>query len=530
MPDMDQVEERLSEAVSAAVRDFLSRLTDETISALQGDTSLVAAAVPQPLPNPREDLPMLGEVYGWWTDAVGNAVAPVLAEIFEEFWEDLEAGVGPAAIATSLDASEFYLGKVTDRLVRGITPPLPDRAFDTVRSTIAEGMTVGWSTSATSQHIAKRLGWEANGEYWRTQKGYYGSKIDGILDALGAPGNPAREWARRNDPRVQELRDRMNEATLRLDSERSYWEIRAERIARTESTAAYNYGALNSLALEGFTHKMWNSTYDSRTRPEHAALDGQVVSLNSQFMMDGYGLMFPGDPSAPASLVVNCRCFITGEDEGVESASAEELPYSGLEDENLLLALQEAEQYRENTLEDVLDTFTEAEELAQEVYVLNGYDPMNGILRGNQLTLDIFTGQELGDYSEQIGILQSAIASRKSDREMTLLRGVRNWDNSVAKTSGVSDFSKLKVGDFYSDPGFSSVTTNTRTATDFAYHGAMQGEEDSEGWIMVLKVPPGTPMLPGNIGESEIILNAGVKQQVTAVDSVKQIIYAKVLP
>lgn len=312
MPDMDHVEERISEAVFAAVRTLLARLTDESLEVLNESPSLVAAALPQPSLDPRSALPMLGVVYGWWTEAVSSEVAPVLAAIFEEFREDLEAGVGPAAIAMSLDASEFYLAKVTDRLVRGITPPLPDRAFDTVRSTIAEGITDGWSTSATSQHIAKRLGWEANGEYWRTQKGYYASKIDAILDPLGDPGNPAREWARLNDPRVQELRDRMNEATLRLDSEKSYWEVRAERIARTESTAAYNYGALNSLALEGFTHKMWNSSYDARTRPEHQALNGQVVSLNSQFMSDGYGLMFPGDPNAPARLVVNCRCFITG--------------------------------------------------------------------------------------------------------------------------------------------------------------------------------------------------------------------------
>ena len=527
MPDMDQVEERLSAAVSAAVRALLSRLTNETISALQGDTSLVAAAVPQPLPDPSQALPTLGVIHGWWTEAVGIEVAPVLAVIFEEFREDLEAGVGPAALATSLDASEFYLGKVTDRLVRGITPPLPDRAFDSVRSTIAEGITDGWSTSATSQHIAKRLGWEANGEYWRAQKSHYASKIDGILDALGSPGNPAREWARRNDPRVQELRDRMNEATLRLDSERSYWEIRAERIARTESTAAYNYGALNSLALEGFTHKMWNSTYDSRTRPEHAALDGQVVSLNSQFMMDGYGIMFPGDPSAPASLVVNCRCFITGEDDpGVEGVDAAgELPYSGLDDENLLRALEEAEKYRSGTW--MRDSLTEAEDRALWEYTGNGYDQMNGVLRGHPLTLRAFKNH-LEEFTENNDILQSAIASRKSSQELTLLRGIKSWNPDFTGTVGVSDFSTLKAGDFFSDPGFTSATTSAKTATDFA-HGTKPGMLDPAGWTMVIKVPPGTGIIPGKTGESELILNAGIKQKITAVDSAKQIIYSEVL-
>ena len=79
-----------------------------------------------------------------------------------------------------------------------------------------------------------------------------------------------------------------------------YPSYRSERIARTETTASNNEGA-----LEGFkqsdvaTHKEWIATGDERTRPEHVALNGQIVKLDKAF---SNGLQYPSEP--------NCRCVI----------------------------------------------------------------------------------------------------------------------------------------------------------------------------------------------------------------------------
>ena len=86
---------------------------------------------------------------------------------------------------------------------------------------------------------------------------------------------------------------------------------RAERIARTEIVAASNHGALmaaESTNLE--LNKVWIATRDDRTRDDHAEADGQTVMLKESFRVGVDTLDMPGDPNAPASNVINCRCSV----------------------------------------------------------------------------------------------------------------------------------------------------------------------------------------------------------------------------
>lgn len=91
----------------------------------------------------------------------------------------------------------------------------------------------------------------------------------------------------------------------------------AKRIARTETTAAANLGAImaandHDVELE----KEWISTIDKKTRRkpqdeyDHLFMDGNTVDLRDDFLVDGENLHYPGDPRGSAGNVINCRCTI----------------------------------------------------------------------------------------------------------------------------------------------------------------------------------------------------------------------------
>ena len=101
----------------------------------------------------------------------------------------------------------------------------------------------------------------------------------------------------------------------------------AIRTARTAVTGAQNAGRMDSyVAAEKMGIKLkksWLATIDGRTRHEHALLDGQTVDTDKPFKVDGYELMFPGDPSGPAHLTYNCRCALIASVEGVDTSNAQ---------------------------------------------------------------------------------------------------------------------------------------------------------------------------------------------------------------
>lgn len=87
---------------------------------------------------------------------------------------------------------------------------------------------------------------------------------------------------------------------------------RALRIARTETHTAFERGSyeqareVQRLGIE--IEKSWSSTEDKRTRPDHAAVNGQSLSLDGLFSVGSEKMRFPGDPRASARQIINCRC------------------------------------------------------------------------------------------------------------------------------------------------------------------------------------------------------------------------------
>ena len=84
---------------------------------------------------------------------------------------------------------------------------------------------------------------------------------------------------------------------------------RAKVIARTESLKATSWARERAAKATGKTlEKEWVSMRDDRVREAHIILDNQRVPMDSFYMYNGHKLDFPGDPKAPADLVINCRC------------------------------------------------------------------------------------------------------------------------------------------------------------------------------------------------------------------------------
>lgn len=105
---------------------------------------------------------------------------------------------------------------------------------------------------------------------------------------------------------IDSLRDRLRTNVPELTA------ARARTIARTEVISASNAGSLSMVELAEFGGtKSWLATEDERTRPTHTLADGQTVAMADAFIVGGFPLHFPGDPSGPLQEIVNCRCTTT---------------------------------------------------------------------------------------------------------------------------------------------------------------------------------------------------------------------------
>lgn len=113
---------------------------------------------------------------------------------------------------------------------------------------------------------------------------------------------------------IPELSRRVDDLLSTTKSER--WPNRAVVIARTEAIGALNAGRAEAFAVIAEQQpdlqfeRMWLSTDDSRTRPTHDLADGQRVPVSQPFIVGGFPLMFPGDPTGPAQEVIQC---VTGD-------------------------------------------------------------------------------------------------------------------------------------------------------------------------------------------------------------------------
>lgn len=83
---------------------------------------------------------------------------------------------------------------------------------------------------------------------------------------------------------------------------------RADAIARTTATAAFEAGQVEAFEEGGVDAVRWLSERDGNAREEHDEADGQEVDAGLPFTVGGEELAHPGDPAGSPANIINCRC------------------------------------------------------------------------------------------------------------------------------------------------------------------------------------------------------------------------------
>jgi len=97
---------------------------------------------------------------------------------------------------------------------------------------------------------------------------------------------------------------------------------RSATIARTETHSAASFAnhqqGIEYQKIQPNLNKQWVAVNDDRTREAHRIANGQVVSMDENFIVGGRPMEYTGDPKGGAANVINCRCAIIYIDDETE--------------------------------------------------------------------------------------------------------------------------------------------------------------------------------------------------------------------
>lgn len=240
-------------------------------------------------------------------------VAEALDEVAAEFAAEVES-------ADELVAARFSVSRIAGMWRRQV-----GRIMDRLRGV----------TEQAAETLADELGTDLPPEWDEALEGYVES-TQRLLDEVGTHLSEAavRTLAQglNDGDSPDQLRSRLLAAFATDGTQLG--PTRAQRIASTEATRAWNAGTLAAAeALTGPDRplvKQWITRRDTKVRPAHAAADGQLRLLGEPFNIGGHEMQYPGDPSAPANQTIECRCVLrtaaarSDADEGTASMATSE--------------------------------------------------------------------------------------------------------------------------------------------------------------------------------------------------------------
>jgi hypothetical protein len=187
---------------------------------------------------------------------------------------------------------------------------------EAIRQALTEGLLEGAGPRQMARAFRNALGLTASQE--AAVHNYRRLLEAGSAEALD------RDLRDRRFDRTVERADRTGEPLKAAQIDRMvsryrehYVAYRAETIARTETTRVVGQARQEALqqTLEDtgidaeLVERVWRSTRDNRVRHTHRLMDGQAVGMEERFTSpSGARLRYPGDPEAPGSETIMCRC------------------------------------------------------------------------------------------------------------------------------------------------------------------------------------------------------------------------------
>ncbi|MGW6456543.1 phage minor head protein [Streptomyces sp. NPDC055078] len=233
-----------------------------------------------------------------------EAVAAALTETADEFADAVQA-------ADELVAARFSVGRIArmwNNRVTGLVRRLlgtSERAAVAAAEDVGGELPDGWDDLPGRYDDGRELP-EDIAQYVSTTEHLLRAVGDRLAEATRA--ELAAGVAAGED--IEQLRARLRTAFNREGAHLG--PVREHRIAQTEATRAWNTATLT--AAEAATGedrpvvKQWITRHDARVRTAHDQVDGQIRLLAEPFVVAGVEMQAPGDPTAPASLVIHCRC------------------------------------------------------------------------------------------------------------------------------------------------------------------------------------------------------------------------------
>lgn len=189
---------------------------------------------------------------------------------------------------------------------------------DATRTALAEGIARGANPREMARDFRDSIGLTAR--QWGYVRNYRRA-----LEQLDSAALRRELRDRRFDPTVRAaLRDETPLTRQQIDAMVTRYTDRfiahrAEVIARTEALRSVHEGAelmydqaitAGDLSANDLIRE-WNTARDERVRSSHKAMHGQKRGYGEAFESgDGYRLRYPGDPNAPGSETIQCRCVV----------------------------------------------------------------------------------------------------------------------------------------------------------------------------------------------------------------------------